>query len=165
MSAKVVRNVIYTHLNKKDYHGHIHQQYTYRDTKSIKGGFEIYHWRACLIVAVPTEFAKHLKSAGPERMESVIADFMGEIDENGVHHCVLLDASDDDLKSMQLKTQEMSGDLYKNGTWDFIFKQYPYAAKVHHFWEPTNTTMQVIDHKTVVVFNDFHGNEILRVIV
>jgi hypothetical protein len=28
MSAKVVRNVIYTHLNERDYHGHIHQQYS-----------------------------------------------------------------------------------------------------------------------------------------
>ncbi|KAF7531399.1 hypothetical protein G7054_g8907 [Neopestalotiopsis clavispora] len=161
MSTQTVRNKKYALLRERDEYNYIREKYWRRDVTAVKGGFKIHESGDDLIVAIPGEFAKLLKDCGASRMQTAIAEFMGERDKHGLHNCVLLDIAEDEVDDLRCE-EGVASDC----TLDLIIKENQFAAKVFYSWEPANTTMERgTNGRMLVTFKDFEATEILRVYV
>lgn len=145
----------------------------HRETTPIVGGFNIHGLSDDLIVAVPEELAKHLKQVGipvkpksnavlEARIETALTDFMneGEIDRNGFHNCVLLDASEEDLEYCRSESQ-----LPNDCPAHEIIRKCPFAAKIFSEWDPkaTKVTFDANKRVTWVTFADYEANVLMKV--
>ncbi|KAF3020102.1 hypothetical protein E8E14_005173 [Neopestalotiopsis sp. 37M] len=174
MLVEVIRPK-YACASDRTYYKYIGDSFMHKDTTPVIGGFKINGLSDNLIVAVPTDFAKHLKEIGvpskprsnavfEDRIKTAIMNFMkqGDIDRYGLHNCVLLDASEEDIEYCRLESQ-----LPEDYPVHELIRKDPFAAKIFASWDPKATTVVFDADKKVtsVTFVDDDGNVIMKVCI
>ncbi|ETS85298.1 hypothetical protein PFICI_03323 [Pestalotiopsis fici W106-1] len=125
----------YARGNDRDYYGYVKERYMHKETIAIPGGFKIPAIRDALVARVHTAITK----------------FIGDLDQFGLHNCVLLRISEDD-EAILRQEAELADDCPLGAA----FQKRPWNAKVYSRWDPTLTTVRrdAAKSKTVVTFKD-----------
>ncbi|KAF3020100.1 hypothetical protein E8E14_005036 [Neopestalotiopsis sp. 37M] len=157
----------YARSGDRGYYCYIKDKYWHKKTTIIPGGFRIAGTFNDLIVGVPSELARHLATVGitkaptssdhnaisDGRIRTAITKFIGELDSDGLHSCVLLSISDEEEDVLRDESEVADVPIGR------IIQEDPYAAKIYNRWDPEQTTVvrDTKGNKTTVIFKDDEG--------